>query len=69
MIEVYEGEIIVMVFYVVGIRVFSYSGEKYRLRGFFCVIGKCFFCFVKVNGILNVCLCIIFVEDGMRIEM
>lgn len=50
-----------------GIDVFGYTEKGYP-RGFFCAIGKCSSCLVKVNGVPNIRACITLVVDGMVVE-
>ena len=66
-IRAYEGETIAVALHAAGIRILSHS-LKGRPRGFFCGIGKCSSCMMRVNGIPNVRACITPVEDGMIIE-
>jgi len=42
--------------------------KYHRPRGFFCAIGKCSSCLMKVNGIPNVRTCVTELEEGMKIE-
>ncbi len=51
-----------------GVKVLSYSRKLKRPRGFFCAIGNCSSCLMKVNGIPNVRTCITRLEEGMIIE-
>lgn len=66
-LKAYEGETIASALYANGIKVFSRS-KKGRARGFFCGIGKCSSCLMKVDGIPNIRTCITPVRDGMIVE-
>jgi len=44
------------------------SVELGRPRGFFCAVGKCSSCFMVVNGVPNVRVCITPLKEGMRIQ-
>ena len=67
-IKAYEGETIAAALHASGIKILSKSLKLYRPRGFFCGIGKCSSCLMKVNGIPNVRTCITLVKEGMIVE-
>ncbi|MGQ9552305.1 MAG: FAD-dependent oxidoreductase [Candidatus Bathycorpusculaceae bacterium] len=67
-IEAYEGETVVAALYASGIKVYSHSIKYGRPRGFFCGIGKCSSCLMRVNGMPHVRTCITLVEEGMKVE-
>lgn len=67
-IRAYEGETIASALHAEGIKVLSESIKLKRPRGFFCGIGKCSSCLMKVNGIPNVRTCITLVKEGMVVE-
>ena len=67
-IDAYEGETIAAALYASGIKIYSKSVKYHRPRGFFCGIGKCSSCLMRVNGIPHVRTCVTLVKDGMRIE-
>lgn len=67
-ITAHEGETIASALYDNGIKEFRKSGEKNRSRGFFCSIGKCSSCLMKVDGIPNVKTCITMAKEGMELE-
>ncbi len=67
-IRAYRGETIVVALYASGIKSYSKSVKYGRPRGFFCGIGKCSSCLMRVNGIPRVRTCVTLVEDGMKIE-
>jgi predicted molibdopterin-dependent oxidoreductase YjgC len=46
----------------------SRSIKYHRPRGFFCAIGKCSACLMKVNGIPNIRTCVTKLEEGMKVE-
>ncbi len=64
----YEGETIASALLANGIKIFSHSTKYNRPRGFFCGIGKCSSCLMRVNGIPNVRTCITPLEEGMIVE-
>lgn len=66
-LKAYENETIAAALHANGIKVLSYS-KTCRPRGFFCGIGKCSSCLMKVNGIPNIRTCITLAKDGMVIE-
>ena len=66
--EGYSGEPIAAALAAAGIKVLSYSRKLRRPRGFFCAIGNCSSCLMKVNGIQNVRTCVTKLEEGMVIE-
>ncbi len=64
----YEDEPIACALIANGIKVFHITKEKKRKRGFFCAIGRCSSCLMKVDGKKNVMVCITRLKEGMRIE-
>ncbi|MBN2395774.1 MAG: (2Fe-2S)-binding protein [Candidatus Atribacteria bacterium] len=66
--EGYSDEPIASALVAAGIKVLSYSIKMKRPRGFFCAIGKCSSCLMKVNGVPNVRTCMTKLEEGMVIE-
>ncbi|MBC7123406.1 MAG: (2Fe-2S)-binding protein, partial [Pseudothermotoga sp.] len=67
-LEWYENEPIAVALYANNVKVLSYTKKYHRPRGFFCAIGKCSSCFMKVDGLPNVRTCITPLKEGMRIE-
>ncbi|KAA0010979.1 MAG: FAD-dependent oxidoreductase [Thermoplasmata archaeon] len=67
-LKAYEGETIASALHANGIKILSKSAKLARPRGFFCGIGKCSSCLMKVNGIPNVRTCITLVKEGMVVE-
>jgi len=67
-LEAYEGESIAAALEANGIKKFSESMKLHRPRGFFCGIGKCSSCLMKVDGVPNVRTCITPVREGMVVE-
>ncbi len=67
-IRAYEGETIAAALHATGVKVLSKSLKLERQRGFFCGIGKCSSCLMKVDGVPNVRTCITLVKDGMVVE-
>ena len=66
--EGYDDEPIAAALVAAGIKVLSYSRKLKRPRGFFCAIGNCSSCLMKVNGIPNVRTCVTRLTEGMVIE-
>ncbi len=67
-IKAYEGETIASALYAEGVKEFTKSKKHERPRGFFCAIGKCSSCLMKVDGIPNVRTCTTLAEEGMKVE-
>ncbi|WP_448577402.1 FAD-dependent oxidoreductase [Thermosphaera sp.] len=67
-VEAYEGESVLAGLYAAGFRVFATSPQGDRLRGAFCMIGRCSSCLSRVNGIPNTRICIEPVRDGLVVE-
>lgn len=65
----YEGETIAAALHANGIKILSHSINEGRPRGFFCAIGNCSSCLMKVNGTPNVRVCTEPLKDGMVVEM
>ena len=63
-----KGDPIAAALVAYGVKVLSNSIKYHRPRGFFCAIGKCSSCLMKVNGIPNVRTCVTKLEEGMKIE-
>jgi len=68
-VEGYENESIAAALFASGVKVFSRSKRFNHPRGWFCGIGKCCSCLMRVNGIPNVRTCITPVREGMRVEL
>lgn len=67
-LEGYEGEPIAAALHAAGVRVLHTSAKRNRPRGFFCAIGNCSSCLMRVDGVPNVRVCIEPLREGMRIE-
>jgi len=67
-LEGYEGEPIAAALHAAGIKVLRRSIKLNRPRGFFCAIGKCSSCLMKVNGKVNVMVCITPLKEGTVVE-
>ncbi|KXA90493.1 sarcosine oxidase subunit alpha [candidate division MSBL1 archaeon SCGC-AAA259I09] len=67
-VEAYEGETIAAALFNKGLREFRKSCEKKRSRGFFCAIGKCSSCLMRVDGVPNVRTCVTMVKEEMEVE-
>jgi len=68
-IEGYENESIAAALFASGVKVFGKSKRFSHPMGWFCGIGKCSSCLIRVNGIPNVRTCITPVTEGMRVEL
>ncbi len=67
-VEGYEGEPIAAALHATGIRILSNSFKHGRPRGFWCAIGNCSSCNMRVNGVPNVRTCVEPLQDGMVVE-
>lgn len=67
-VEGFEGEPIAAALHAAGIRVLSHSLKHNRPRGFWCAIGNCSSCNMRVNGVPNVRTCVEPLQDGMVVE-
>ena len=66
--EGFEGEPIAMALHANGVKIYRYTPEMKRPRGFFCAIGKCSSCFMVVDDIPNVRTCVTPLKCGMKVE-
>ncbi|KXB05378.1 hypothetical protein AKJ50_01105 [candidate division MSBL1 archaeon SCGC-AAA382A13] len=64
----YENETIAAALFASGVKVFRKGPRLGLPRGWFCGIGKCSSCLMKVNDTPNVRTCTTMVEEGMRVE-
>jgi sarcosine oxidase subunit alpha len=64
----YSGETVAAALHAAGIMTLSRSLKYLRPRGFFCGIGKCSSCLMRVNGVPDVRTCITPVLPGMIVE-
>jgi predicted molibdopterin-dependent oxidoreductase YjgC len=67
-IEAHESEPIAAALLVNGIRVFRTMPRTGEARGGYCMVGRCSDCLMKVDGELNVRVCVTSVKAGMRVE-
>ena len=67
-IKAFDGETVIAALYASGIKTYSKSVKYGRPRGFFCGIGKCSSCLMRVNGIPHTRICVTPVENGTKIE-
>lgn len=65
----YEGEPIAAALHASGVKVLRRSVKLHRARGFFCAIGKCSSCLMRVNGVPNVMVCTARLREGMKVEI
>jgi sarcosine oxidase, subunit alpha len=63
-----EGDTIASALHAEGIRTLTKSLVYESPRGFFCGIGKCSSCLMRVNGIPNVRTCIAPLQEGILVE-
>jgi aerobic-type carbon monoxide dehydrogenase small subunit (CoxS/CutS family) len=66
--EGYEGEPIAAALHAAGVRVLRESPVSHRPRGFFCAIGNCSACLMRVDGRPNVRVCVERLRADMRVE-
>ncbi|MEA1963923.1 MAG: FAD-dependent oxidoreductase [Candidatus Aerophobetes bacterium] len=64
----YEGEPIAAALHANGVRVLRRSIKLNRPRGFYCAIGNCSSCLMKVNGEPNVKVCVEKLKEDMVVE-
>ncbi len=64
-----EGDTIASALHAAGVRTLTRSIKYNSPRGFFCGIGKCSSCLMRVNGIPNVRTCIAPLNEGITVEM
>ena len=64
-----EGYMIAFALHDNGIRILSRSVNLKRARGFYCGIGNCASCQMRVDGVDNVRTCITPLKANMRIEI
>lgn len=64
-----EGDTIASALHAAGIRTLTTSLKYDSPRGFFCGIGKCSSCLMRVNGVPNVRTCIAPLKEGIIVEM
>ena len=64
-----EGDTIASALHAAGVKTLTTSLKYESPRGFFCGIGKCSSCLMRVNGIPNVRTCIAPLQEGIHVEM
>ncbi|HDM66952.1 MAG TPA: sarcosine oxidase subunit alpha, partial [Thermoplasmatales archaeon] len=64
----YSGDSIAAALHANGVKKLSESLKLRHPRGFFCGIGKCSSCLMKVNGIPNIRTCIAPIKEGLQVE-
>ena len=67
-IGAYENESIGAALFASGVKVLSRSKRFNSPKGWFCGIGKCCSCMMRVDGIPNVRTCVVPVREGMQVE-
>ncbi|MBN2540459.1 MAG: (2Fe-2S)-binding protein [Bacilli bacterium] len=63
-----EGDTIAAALHDNGIMHYSNSLKSHRPRGFYCAIGNCGSCNMKVNGVENIKTCMTLLAEGMVVE-
>jgi sarcosine oxidase subunit alpha len=64
----FEGDSIASALHAQGVKQFTTSQKYGRPRGFFCGIGKCSSCLMRVNGVPNVRTCIAPLKENIYVE-
>ena len=64
-----EGDTIASALHAAGVTTLTTSLRYDNPRGFFCGIGKCSSCLMRVNGVPNVRTCIAPLKEGISVEM
>jgi len=64
-----EGDTIASALHAAGVKTLTKSLKYDSPRGFFCGIGKCSSCLMRVNGVPNVRTCIAPLKEGITVEM
>jgi sarcosine oxidase subunit alpha len=64
-----DGDTIASALHAAGVRTLTTSLKYESPRGFFCGIGKCSSCLMRVNGVPNVRTCIAPLKEGIQVEM
>jgi D-hydroxyproline dehydrogenase subunit gamma len=64
----FDGETIAAVLLAGGVTPFRTTEVRGDPRGYYCGMGICFECLVRVDGAFNVRACMTTVRDGMVIE-
>ncbi len=67
-LEGYEGEPVAAALHALGIKVLRHSIRWKRPRGFFCAIGNCSECLMRIDGRPNVRSCVEPLREGMKVE-
>lgn len=67
-LEGYEGQPIAAALHDAGVRTLRESTKLHRPRGFYCAIGNCSSCLMKVDGKPNVRVCVEELKQGMQVE-
>jgi sarcosine oxidase subunit alpha len=68
-VKAYENESIAAALFASGVKVMSRSKRFNSPKGWFCGIGKCCSCQMRVDGVPNVRTCVVPVREGMQVEM
>jgi aerobic-type carbon monoxide dehydrogenase small subunit (CoxS/CutS family) len=65
----HEGDTIASALHALGFKELSKSIHHKRARGFYCAIGNCGSCHMRVNHVSNIKTCITPLEEGMIVEL
>ena len=63
-----EGDTIASALHAAGVTRLSESIKHHRPRGFYCAIGNCSSCYMRVNGKPNVKTCVEPLQENMVIQ-
>jgi predicted molibdopterin-dependent oxidoreductase YjgC len=67
-LEGHAGEPIAAALHASGVKILRRSLRYGRPRGFFCAVGKCASCLMKVDGVPNTRVCVTRLDEGMKVE-
>jgi len=67
-VEGYENESVAAALSAAGVRTFGFSKRFAHPRGWFCGVGKCSACLMRIDGIPNERTCITPIREGMIVE-
>jgi len=67
-LEGFAKEPVAAALHAAGVKVLHHSHKLNRPRGFYCAIGNCSSCLMVVDGVPNVRVCILPLQDGMVVQ-
>jgi predicted molibdopterin-dependent oxidoreductase YjgC len=68
-LEAHLGETVAGALMAAGIRTFRETFRRRLPRGLYCGMGVCYDCLVVVDGRPNTRACMVYVADGMKVEL